>query len=429
MCILLDEGTLVKNIAEACFRWSSQIAVSEEAIFIEVNKSRLLFSEESLRERAIILCRRFGVKAKIAIANRAGESLALARFDQVDKNNLPIEALNDFLFPFQPDKSLDPMIDSLKQLGILSLKSFIDLPSHSLTGRFGKLGSLVTQKVKGEITDPWPSFNLPEKVIEVEEFENEWVQALEPLLFRLKTVVDRSLLRLRGRGEKALSINLKIYLEKFSVVKEPVRQWVFYFPVPQGHAASVLDILRERLNRDLQNFPFEAPIQKVEIQILESVMSGYTQRDFFSRREQEEISWEQFIGKVEARIGREHCFVASPVASYQPEKSWQKESSKNFFASLTTETSEQLELWPLPERPLRLLPKPIRLGEWKNLATEVIDVNGPERLSSRWWENDEMNRDYFRARLKNGEEWWIYRDLSKNISSQGTCYFLHGVFD
>jgi protein ImuB len=49
---------------------------------------------------------------------------------------------------------------------------------------------------------------------------------------------------------------------------------------------------------------------------------------------------------------------------------------------------------------------------------------GPERIESGWWDGDEASRDYFVARLPDGELAWIYRE--GDLGS--VHWFLHGFF-
>ena len=60
-----------------------------------------------------------------------------------------------------------------------------------------------------------------------------------------------------------------------------------------------------------------------------------------------------------------------------------------------------------------LEPRKIKEGEFTALA-------GPERIESGWWDGDEASRDYFVARLFDGELAWIYRETN--------VWFLHGLF-
>jgi protein ImuB len=67
------------------------------------------------------------------------------------------------------------------------------------------------------------------------------------------------------------------------------------------------------------------------------------------------------------------------------------------------------------DRPGFLLRAPIPL----NAKVSIID--GPERIASGWWDNHEVQRDYFLAESHQGQQMWIFRTLDEN-------WFVHGYF-
>src|SRR5688572_12906532 len=78
-CVLLEKRGDATAFAEACFRFSPQIALRtvsrdlesrnecHEAVFIEIGASRALFSEASIEARLKALSRRF-LKSSITVA-------------------------------------------------------------------------------------------------------------------------------------------------------------------------------------------------------------------------------------------------------------------------------------------------------------------------------------------------------------------------
>jgi len=66
-------------------------------------------------------------------------------------------------------------------------------------------------------------------------------------------------------------------------------------------------------------------------------------------------------------------------------------------------------------RPSILLPSP------KLLRERISIAQGPERVSTGWWDGQVMIRDYFIARAENGSWLWVFRTPEQQ-------WFLHGVF-
>lgn len=410
---------VLPRLAEACLRLSPQVAVGDRCLFIEVGKSLRIYSDQTLLLRLQALLKRFSLTGRIGIGDDIPTARARAFFQN---QRLPIEALQIYATPFRMSDSLAKPILNLKRLGLQFLDEFSSLPMASLASRFGKDGVYARHYLDHVREIAWPYFQPKEQISESETLnENAIIREFEPLLFLLKKNVDRALLRLFSQGQQALAVRVRIHLDKYSTVQEPLREWNFEFAFPQGSVIGVLPILRERIERDLQKKPFESPVERIEFEILNGVFSQGRQKDFFNKKEEEGESFNALVSRLTEKLGFDHVFLAQPVESYFPDQSWRKTLDSNSF-------SKDIEKPPLLPRPLRLLKKPqkivridsyfvLRDRKWR--ITEIKDV---ERLSGAWWLN-ETEREYFRAEVANGEELWIFQD---SITKE---FYLHGIFD
>lgn len=417
VCLLYPQSSMISSVAETFLQWTPQVAVTFEAVFLEISRCQRLYTESALLLRIRRLNKQFGFTPRIAIANDAPTALAMARFQTSRRDELPIMAILDYFSPWESSTLLNPMIDSLKKLGILWLKDFLALPVQALSCRFGKEGVEVIRKIKEVENLLWPRFILPEKIIEKKYYESEELAHLEPLLFASKCLIDRAMNRLKGRGEKASIIEFLIIQEAYSTVKEPERKWQIKLSIPQGKAAGLLQILKERLETDLAKKPLETPVISLSFQILESTPAKEAERHLFNKKEEDQEAWESLVARLCEKIGRDRVYRASPTERYLPEKGWMK----------ALDESQNLNQ-PFPLRPLRIYSNPRELSfQGKTLVSgkkrwEMVNIEGPERLSGEWWQ-ETLERDYFKVRTQLGEELWIFRII-------GTPqYFLHGLFD
>jgi len=231
-CLLITKPVVsIEAFAEACFRFSPQVALrGEEAVFVEIGGSSHLFSEQTMPLRLTALCQRFDVQAKVAIADDAPTALAMARFRQADAKKLPLEALSDFLSPFRNDSDLDKraakIVDSLRSLGLNTLEDFSKLPTGTLASRFGKEGFELSYLIQQSYARPWPLFRLPERVSEKADLfavdTMEAVASLESVLFVLRTLSDRAMSRLRARGLRASTVELELGLDRHTLPPPPM---------------------------------------------------------------------------------------------------------------------------------------------------------------------------------------------------------------
>src|SRR4051812_29270394 len=366
---------------EACGRFSPQVSLrGSESVFLDMTKSQALFGD-GLARRIQRLAVRFGMdpaKIRIGEGTDAGMALVCARHPRFARDlkalgvaalkGLSLEALIDFGSPFRfdPDlqrKTLD-LIRILKELGIRSVAGFLDLPSESLASRFGQEISELAMRLQasadGRLSLPWPGFHPKAQVTELADLEcTEGVSSdLSGLLFVLKTLIDRSVARLRGRGERASMVQVELDLENWSTIKNTKRRWKLTLPLPMSSAASLLAILQETLSYSLGHEPLEAPARQVHFTVLEAVPGYGAQRDFFSRKEEEAELWDSLVGRLSHKLGKQRVFVAEPVDRYLPEESWGRklELERGLLSSYAVRGSAALQpVFIRPERPSRLL--------------------------------------------------------------------------
>jgi protein ImuB len=80
-----------------------------------------------------------------------------------------------------------------------------------------------------------------------------------------------------------------------------------------------------------------------------------------------------------------------------------------------------------------LLPAPVPLAIRQQkpvYLSPLLLVRGPERLETRWWTGQDIQRDYYVARNMQGMRLWIFRDLkrSREPATAKSCWFLQGLF-
>lgn len=424
-CILITNSEHLTRFAEACIRFSPQVALRQpDAVFIEIGKCRKLYSEDSFIARVKVLLRRFSIEGKIAISDDIPSALAIARFQCPSTDELPIEALTDFGDPFGTDetgrKSISKMIESLRRLGIETIGTLKTIPSSHIPSRFGSLGLYCRQRIEDASMLPWPHWEPPQKYIErMELLPSEYCADLEPLLFKGKEVLDRLFSRLRGRMLRADKIRISLELEKYSTVKQPIRDWAFDLITPQGSAMGFLPILRERLNWDLARSPIESFVTAMTCEALSTSIARSAQKNFFHSREERDEAIGSLFGQLEEYLGQNRVFWASLTEERFPERSWKRSRMH------CEEQPDILGRYPI--RPTRVFRSPIPV----NVIQDRVVLKGRTFKSIKWsaverlsldWIDDEPARNYYRVDLEGGRALWVFSDPSHH-------YFAHGYFE
>ena len=418
-------------LAEACYRFTPQIAVrtpaeseSEYAIFLEIGACHRLYSEELLKMKLATLAKRFGWLSRVTLGDSAAEAFALARNPSYFYlQDLPLSTIVDYVTPFGADEDLErklsKVIHTLQVLGLKNVGEFATIAPRTLSSRFGKEAVELSARIRNQLEMPWPGFHPSLTIVEKAPVENS--ENLEALGFVLKGLVDRAIARLHGRCERASIIQVDFDLVKWGRRPDTqgegqsrTREFKLELPIAQGSTKGLFPIIQEHLSRTLQKEPLLSPVDSIHLQILESVPSRGSQRDFFTRKEEESEVWDALVARLSLKIGAGKVYTAVPVDRYLPEKAYtrsiKKLSDKEYVAPS----------W--PHRPTRVLKHPQPLPE-----LPAGQLHGPERVSGEWWNSqfEGFFRDYYRLKTMAGEELWIFQ----NCKSPTPAFYLQGYFD
>jgi hypothetical protein len=412
--------------AEACLRFSPQLCLKRPGIlFIEIGKCRLLYREDTFLARLQLVLERFHLKARVALADSLLESLVLARYGTLDFKSLKMGCLLDYIDPFQSDlnafKTAENLVDKLRQLGIKTVHQFLAIPASELSWRFGAWGILLRSRLLKETDVGWPLWTPTEEIsekIELDDFQQ--CSGIESLLFYLKPMVERIFSRIKGRGLRVSVIKLTFFLEKFSAIKEPTKEWRIEFIFPQSTAKETLLVIRERLEKDLSKKSLESVVLAIDFKVLQTVNAQRGQKNFFHSREENEERFNSALSQLVEGLGKENVFRVALHEDAVPERSW----SKTFIDQKVTPDLNDY----IPPRPTKLLGKPERVELAKDLifirkrGYRILRWSCVEEIATHWI--DEQNaviRSYYRLDLEGKPPVWIFKSVQND-------YYFHGYF-
>lgn len=395
-------------LAESCLAFSPQVALGEEAAFAEIGASQRVISPEEVITRLGAILKESGIQARVATAGDLPSALAFARYGTNRRESLPVEALADYFSPFRSAAfSAAPLF---RKLGVDTLGDFLKVPRAEIPARFGREGWEAYERYLRAEQIAWPRFVPEEKILERADFDfASRIENLEPLLFLLRHVLYRIFLRLNARREKIVDFDLIFHLNRFSAARarvSPVR-----LPLPQSDQKALLQLLQERLGKELERRPLEEALEGVSLLVHATAPAHDSQRNFFSKAEEEREAFSSLMARLSERAS---VFSATPAPRLLPEASWRR--------SIQPEKGEFVET---PPRPLRLLPSPLPLRRQGEILSgigrhwRILGFHGPERLRGEWWLGG-FEREYYRVDTET-ESLWVFRAAGG--------LFLHGVFD
>ena len=324
-----------------------------------------------------------------ALLARAGIRVAIATphalFMRI--RNLPIGKL-----------TLPPqMTEQLHTVGVRTLGMLLELPRASIAKRFGPDTSNFLNRLMGESPDPRHIFRLPEKYAAHFEFDFE-VRSTEGLLFPLRRMLNEFAGYLRARDT-----GVQRFFIAFGHRSAPATKTSIGSAASDRNAERFFALVRECL----QNL--ELPEATISLTVSASEFAAPTalQIDLLNRSQDEAENLVHTIDRISARLGQENVHGVRLAADHRPELSW--------AASSLDEASANLHF---PDRPLWLLPQPKAL----QLAAIPRITSGPERIEAGWWDDGDVQRDYYIVRVANGQDLWVFRDL------RSSEWYLHGFW-
>lgn len=428
VCLWFEAPAPVQKVAEVCLRFSSQICTStDRAVFVEIGKSKRLFTPEGFLARIRVLIRRLGLQARIAFGHDISDALVRAKYNVTDLDRLPLSVLYDFVDPFEKDpvsrKYIQRMVDSFQNVGVHLISDFKKVPLSELISRFGPVTVMVKQRVHLEGHQVWPYWRPEEIISEKTDFPFfDFYGELEPILFEMKKQLDHIFQRLWSRGRKAQAMRVRVYSETNSLNPHPYREFNFEFLFAQSTTKGALNILKERMFTDFEKNPFTTPIEALETTVTTHVPGLLAQKNLLNRNEEVEEQMQALLGQLIEIHGLGQVYHAEIVEDRRPERSWKKSSTPKLgLAGLN-------EVFPL--RPTHIVkPERIRLTAGyvhiRNKPHKIVGQSGLiERISGGWQDRptdleNSYDRNYYNIELEGDLRIYVFETPDGKVFLQG----------
>lgn len=294
-------------------------------------------------------------------------------------------------------KGREQLVSFMYRIGMQTVTDFMRLTPLAISRRFGKMGVLISEWLRGDKKLILSPFISTEKL--EEKIPGERLYSLESLLFILKGVLHRFEFRMKGLNLTAKTMRFNFFLEdKKSFIKE------ISFSQSLQETEKIFKILKEFLS----SLTWEAPVSQLEVVISETHSHKAAQLSLWDNLENRYGDLNQFLMQLQSKYSRAVVGYPHLSENHFPEKSW---------GLKLVPSRQKLEKEKLIARPLFLFskPKPVSLSK----DTKFFQS---EEIVTDWWEDSYSTRRYFIAKQRD-QELWVYFD------SQERKWFLHGAFN
>lgn len=397
------ERASLESLARWAERLTSLVSIeSSEGLLLEVAGSLKLFgSLEAIKVKVRDEVAKRAFDLRLGVAPTATAALWLARGAGADALQAHELASRLGRLPLKVTHWPPAVQALLEDLGLKTVGDCARLPRDGFARRVGNaylteldraLGRRVDLRTEYRALSSWSS----RIELDGESADNAlFMEIIEQLLDELAEE-----LRKRQAQIDRLAIS-------FEHLHRPPTIESFALLEPTHERERLLALVGDRLERSL------LPAPAVALQLRSAALKPLVQResDLFEAKPLEELV-RVLLERLRERFGTEAVYGLRAVAEHRPERAW----AKNIGIMGRRARDEGVPR--SQARPLWLLAKPVSFAA----EPASLDLSGPERIESGWWDERDVGRDYYTAKNAQGQRLWVFRDRRTHD------WFLHGFF-
>jgi len=416
-----------------CQRYTPWVGLDETAIdggaglWLDITGcAHLMGGEASLADHLHQRLQRFGLTARLGLADTPAAAWAVARFGETPIGRVP-ENVGRQWFDALPTAALRLPAESVATLHRLGLRRIGDvraLPRAPLAARFGAVVGLRLEQLWGESGESIA----PLRPAASHRFRRAFAEPIgrgEDIAAALTGLVAALCRRLDYERRGARRLDATLFRVDGTLIRHAVGT-----ARPSRDPGHLARLLAQDLDKLDAGFGIEAIVlEAVEVEALDSrqgVLEGApTKADDEARA--------RLADRLTARLGAGCLRRFAPAPAHRPEEA--------VAAAPPLGPDVSPPSWPeTAPRPIRLLarPEPVSVDapekadappkafRWRGARHPVARGAGPERIADPWWHgarpgSAEAYRDYFRIEDEAGRRFWLFRDGRER-------WYLHGLF-
>lgn len=388
----------LKQIAQWLYLISADISLfSTNGLLLKCSNMLSLYRDLSHYWHAIeehLACLSIHYQFATAYSPYAAKLLAIDKANVITDNAEHISQLLGQR-PLALTELTSKVIHQLNRVGVHRLKQLLDISLSDIAKRFNIEVVTYVGRLTGQLQHVVDFYHPPEKFQHYLEllFDVTELQRIEKPLYKVYSLLEHFLVH---RNKLAQDLLLEFHLRD-------VDNLLVSVSAAQGEYRAKEWLSLSQLT--LESISLNGAITGITVSATHLTSIDVERSDLFKGR-QGDISKNKLVSMLQAKLGKDQVYGVRLVDDHRPEVA----SQRGQLFSSKQSVSHILAL-----RPSFLLPDPQPL-------IESVDITqGPERIVTAWWEGEQVIRDYFVARSKQGRWLWIYRTPEKK-------WFIHGFF-
>lgn len=435
----------LRRLAWSCERFTPLVALEEsecpESLLLDISGCDFVFGgEEELTRQLQEHLEQEGLRIRIAVADTVGAAWAIAHCGTRSSSVVRVsgELMHDVLgrLPVSALRLSPRLIALLHEFQLRRISQVLALERASLPSRFGDELLWRIDQAFGRVPEQvaWERRPAPVEVDWQSETPLQSAETLEGVLGRLLQEVLSRLQR-EGAGVQYLQVHL-------SPPSGPTRTFSVECVRPTIALPHLVELLRLRWERE----SFPQGLCRVRLRVLQA--GGMTKSPLTLwpvNGEGNDPELLRLIERLSSRLGAAAVLRPVLLADAQPERSYAVEpalaakTERPFLPRPRQQGGKpgdmQTGILSRQIRPVWLLPAPVPLEvllapaggppcrfRWEQ-DHHVTCHWGPERITTGWWREEYIRRDYYHVQTVQGRRFWIFQEL---LSGD---WFLHAIDD
>ena len=340
---------------------------------------------------------RFGTYALArAATDTAGRAVTVLR-DPAAERMLAGQAPLDRL-------GLDPALrDSLQKLGVETVRAFLRLPAAGVRRRFGPKAERRHRLAAGDLGAPLQPLRVREPLVARHDFDDPETD-VSRLLFAVKRLLSRLLVTIAAARETLASLTLHLRLDRAGAQNEQIRP-----AAPTLDAVQLLGLARLRL----EALALQSGVTELRVTARAVRVTAAQQELFVDRPRRDLTAANRALARVRAEFGDDVVVRARLVEAHLPEAQFAWEPLESAPRPAPRDIACRPLVRRIHARPILLPPRPHHETDgWLlrgGVTGHVEDLAGPYLVSGGWWRSP-VHREYYFARMRDGDLLWIYYD-------------------
>jgi protein ImuB len=404
-----------------------------DGFFLDIEGSAHLFGgEERLIADLAGRLDRFGLPARLAVADTPGAAWAASRFHATRLTVLPSgrEAAVLAAMPIEALRLCPETRTALRRLGFKTVGALIDKPRAPFAARFAAELLRRLDQALGRVDEPLIPVVAPPVYHSLHYFLEPIVTA-EAIVARTSRIMQ-SLVHVLTRDDVGAR-RLRLCLYRVDGAVETVEIGLTLPTRSVAHVARLI-ALKLEARAVLEDSNLGSGFEAIGLAVTCAEPMPARQTEWTADDGDQTERCAALIDALRQRLGPRCVRQFEPVASHLPER-----------AEVLAPINGAAPGWPQPEqpRPLLLLPHaeptevtalvpdgPPRRFSWRGVSYDVEKAQGPERIGAEWWRHrsPEPTRDYYLVEDDDGRRFWLYREGLYERETAAARWFVHGLF-